>query len=66
MIVLQQVLSANITATTTQNQAVSFKLLQQQAKRPTQSQPGRSSKQKHNNPDCNSATGQHLLEKENN
>ena len=40
------------------------KWLQQQAKRPTQSQPGRSCKLKRNNPDCDSAIGQHLLDNE--
>ena len=40
------------------------KWLQQQAKRPTRSQPGRSCKLKHNNPDCDSAIGQHLLDNE--
>ena len=37
---------------------------QQQAKRPTRSQPGRSCKLKRNNPDCDSAIGQHLLDNE--
>ena len=36
------------------------KWLQQQAKRPTRSQPGRSCKLKRNNPDCDSAIGQTL------
>ena len=40
------------------------KWLQQQAKRPTRSQPGRSCKLKRNNPDCDSAIGQHLLDNE--
>ena len=40
------------------------KWLQQQAKRPTRSQPGRSCKLKRNNPDCDSAVGQHLLDNE--
>ena len=40
------------------------KWLQQQAKRPTRSQPGRSCKLKYNNPDCDSAVGQHLLDNE--
>ena len=40
------------------------KWLQQQAKRPTRSQPGRSCKLKRNNPDCDSAIGQHLLNNE--
>ena len=38
-----------------------FKWLQQQAKRPTRSQPDRSCKLKRNNQDCDSAIGQHLL-----
>ena len=37
---------------------------QQQAKRPTRSQPGRSCKLKRNNPDCDSTIGQHLLDNE--
>ena len=37
---------------------------QQQAQRPTRSQPGRSCKLKRNNPDCDSAIGQHLLDNE--
>ena len=37
------------------------KWLQQQAKRPTRSQSSRSCKLKRNNPDCDSAVGQHLL-----
>ena len=41
------------------------KWLQQQAKRPTRSQPGRSCKLKRNNPDCDSAVGQHLLDRRN-
>ena len=40
------------------------KWLQQQAKRPTRSQPGRSCKLKRNNSDCDSAIGQHLLDNE--
>ena len=40
------------------------KWLQQQAKCSTRSQPGRSCKLKHNNPDCDSAVGQHLLDNE--
>ena len=36
------------------------KWLQQQAKRPTRSQLGRSCKLKRNNPDCDSAVGQHV------
>ena len=40
------------------------KWLQQQAKRPTRSQPGRSCKLKRNNIDCDSAVGQHLLDNE--
>ena len=40
------------------------KWLQQQAKRPTRSQPGRSCKLKRNNPDFDSAIGQHLLDNE--
>ena len=40
------------------------KWLQQQAKRPTRSQPGRSCKLKRNNPDCDSAIRQHLLDNE--
>ena len=40
------------------------KWLQQQAKRPTRSQPGRCCKLKRNNPDCDSAIGQHLLDNE--
>ena len=40
------------------------KWLQQQAKRPTRSQPGRSCKLKRNNPNCDSAIGQHLLDNE--
>ena len=40
------------------------KRLQQQSKRPTRSQPGRSCKEKPNNPNCDSAIGQHLLENE--
>ena len=40
------------------------KWLQQQAKRPTRSQPGKSCKLKRNNPDCDSAIGQHLLDNE--
>ena len=40
------------------------KWLQQQAKRPTQSQHGRSCKLKRNNPDCDSAIRQHLLDNE--
>ena len=40
------------------------KWLQQQAKRPTRSQPGRSCKLKCNNSDCDSAEGQHLLDNE--
>ena len=40
------------------------KWLQQQAKRPTRSQPGRSCKLKRNNPDYDSAIGQHLLDNE--
>ena len=40
------------------------KWLQQQAKRPTRSQPGRSCKLKRNKPDCDSAIGQHLLDNE--
>ena len=40
------------------------KWLQQQAKRPTRSQPGRSCKLKRNNTDCDSAIGQHLLDNE--
>ena len=40
------------------------KWLQQQAKRPTRSQLGRSCKLKRNNPDCDSAIGQHLLDNE--
>ena len=40
------------------------KWLQQQAKRPTRSQPSRSCKLKRNNPDCDSAIGQHLLDNE--
>ena len=39
------------------------KWLQQQAKRPTRFQPGKSCKLKRNNPDCDSAIGQHLLDK---
>ena len=39
-------------------------MAQQQGKRPTRSQPGRSCKLKHNNPDCDSAVGQHLLDNE--
>ena len=38
------------------------KWLQQQAKRPTRSQPGRFCQLKRNNPDCDSAIGQHLLD----
>ena len=37
---------------------------QQKARRPTRSQPGRSCKLKRNNPDCDSAIGQHLLDNE--
>ena len=40
------------------------KWLQQQAKRPTRSQPDRSCKLKRKNPDCDSAIGQHLLDNE--
>ena len=40
------------------------KWLRKQAKRPTRSQPGRSCKLKRNNPDCDSAIGQHLLDNE--
>ena len=40
------------------------KWLQQQVKHPTRSQPGRSCKLKCNNPDCDSAVGQHLLDNE--
>ena len=40
------------------------KWLQQQAKRPTRSQPGKSCKLKRNNSDCESAIGQHLLDNE--
>ena len=40
------------------------KRLQQLAKRPTRSQPGRSCKLKRNNPDCDFAIGQHLLDNE--
>ena len=38
------------------------KWLQQQAKLPTRSRPGRSCKLKRNNPDCDSAIGQHSLD----
>ena len=38
------------------------KWLQQQAKRPTRSQPSRTCKPKRNNPDCDSAVGQPLLD----
>ena len=38
------------------------KWLQQQVKRPTRSQPGRSCKLKRNNQDCDSAIGQHMLD----
>ena len=38
------------------------KWLQQQAKRPTRSQHGRSCKLKRNNPDCDSTVGQYLLD----
>ena len=38
------------------------KWLQQQAKCPTRSQPGRSCKLKRNNPDCDSAIRQHLFD----
>ena len=40
------------------------KWLQQQAKRPTRSQPGRSCKLKRSNPDCDPVIGQHLLDNE--